>query len=205
MGDKPSEPTDDITASYSIITIGDAAVGKTSLTSRFFKNEFSPVYLTTIGVDNTSKKIEKGDKKYLITVWDTTGQERFTQLAKQYLRKANGVFFVFSYENKNSLLAIKKWLDILKNANTKQSLCFALLGNKADLEDNIKQVTKEDGEKLAQELNMPFYDVSAKTGHNVNLSFNTLIDSIIEANQGIAERKGKTINQGDREKKKKCC
>ena len=48
MGDQSTEPSDEITASYSIITIGDAAVGKTCLTSRFFKNEFNPVYLTTI-------------------------------------------------------------------------------------------------------------------------------------------------------------
>ena len=204
MGDQSAEPSDEITASYSIITIGDAAVGKTCLTSRFFKNEFNPVYLTTIGIDNSSKKIVKGDKTYLITVWDTTGQERFTQLAKQYLRKANGVFFVFSYDNKDSLHSIKKWLDILKNANTKQSICLMLLGNKSDLEENKKIVKKEDGEKMAEELNMPFHDVSALSGQNVDLSFNELIDSIILANKGIEEKNGSKIGSG-KGKKKHCC
>lgn len=68
--------------------------------------------------------------------------------------------------------SIKIWLDILKNSNAKQSICLALLGNKDDLEENNKVVKKIDGEQMAKELNMPFYDVSALRGQNVELSFN---------------------------------
>ena len=68
--------------------------------------------------------------------------------------------------------SIKIWLDILKNSNAKQSIYLALLGNKDDLEENNKVVKKIDGEQMAKELNMPFYDVSALRGQNVELSFN---------------------------------
>ena len=68
--------------------------------------------------------------------------------------------------------SIKIWLDILKNSNAKQSICLALLGNKDDLEENNKVVKKIDGEQMAKELNMPFYDVFALRGQNVELSFN---------------------------------
>ena len=68
--------------------------------------------------------------------------------------------------------SIKIWLDILKNSNAKQSICLALLGNKDDLEENNKVVKKIDGEQMAKKLNMPFYDVSALRGQNVELSFN---------------------------------
>ena len=68
--------------------------------------------------------------------------------------------------------SIKIWLDILKNSNAKQSICLALLGNKDDLEENNKVVKKIDGEQMAKELNMPFYDVSALRGQIVELSFN---------------------------------
>ena len=68
--------------------------------------------------------------------------------------------------------SIKIWLDILKNSNAKQSICLALLGNKDNLEENNKVVKKIDGEQMAKELNMPFYDVSALRGQNVELSFN---------------------------------
>ena len=68
--------------------------------------------------------------------------------------------------------SIKIWLDILKNSNAKQSICLALLGNIDDLEENNNVVKKIDGEQMAKELNMPFYDVSALRGQNVELSFN---------------------------------
>ena len=87
--------------------------------------------------------------------------------------------------------SIKIWLDILKNSNAKQSICLALLGNKDDLEENNKVVKKIDGEQMAKELNMPFYDVSALRGQNVELSFNEWIDSIIVANNGINVKKTK--------------
>ena len=87
--------------------------------------------------------------------------------------------------------SIKIWLDILKNSNAKQSICLALLGNKDDLEENNKVVKKIDGEQMAKELNMPFYDVSALRGQNVELSFNEWIDSIIVANNGINVKKRK--------------
>ena len=79
-----------------------------------------------------------------------------------------------------------------------------LLGNKADLEENKKIIKKEDGEKMAEELNMPFHDVSALSGQNVDLSFNELIDSIILANKGIEEKNGSKIGSG-KGKKKHCC
>ena len=42
-----------------------------------------------------------------------------------------------------------------------------LLGNKADLESE-REVSKEEGEKLAQLLDCKYYETSAKTGQNVN-------------------------------------
>ena len=79
----------------------------------------------------------------------------------------------------------------MKNSNAKQSICLALLGNIDDLEENNNVVKKIDGEQMAKELNMPFYDVSALRGQNVELSFNEWIDSIIVANKGINVKKRK--------------
>ena len=80
----------------------------------------------------------------------------------------------------------------MKNSNAKQSICLALLGNKDDLEENNKVVKKIDGEQMAKELNMPFYDVSALRGQNVELSFNEWIDSIKLFQ--IEERKNSVVN-----------
>ena len=66
-----------------------------------------------------------------------------------------------------------------------------LLGNKIDKEG--REVTKEQGEKLAKELGMIFCECSAKTGENVNDIFNNIIEN-------FKEKKNDTKNN----KKEKC-
>ena len=47
---------------FSVIFIGDMAVGKTSLVKKFVTGEFDTNYKITIGIDFTSKKIMVQDK-----------------------------------------------------------------------------------------------------------------------------------------------
>lgn len=192
-------------ATYSIITIGDSAVGKTCLAQRFIGMKFNESHITTIGIDNMTKKVQKDDKTFLFQIWDTTGQERFASLAKQYLRKAHGVLFVFAYNDRKSYESIHKWLDILKNANSKIQMCYALLGNKSDLSPEEKKVTKEEGEQLGNELGMNFFDVSAKTGDNIENGFNYLIDRIIETNKDTVEDENSRLRREKKKKKDGCC
>ncbi len=46
-----------------------------------------------------------------------------------------------------------------------------LVGNKTDLADK-RQVSTEDGERKAKELNVMFIETSAKAGYNVKQVFN---------------------------------
>ena len=52
-----------------------------------------------------------------------------------------------------------------------------LVGNKIDLESN-RQVKKEEGEEFAKKNNILFFETSAKSGLNVEPTFNGLIDSV---------------------------
>ena len=56
---------------------GDGAVGKTSLVRAFMDDEFKKDYLLTVGVDVTSKSIDIGENKVILSVNDIAGQPRF--------------------------------------------------------------------------------------------------------------------------------
>ena len=48
-----------------------------------------------------------------------------------------------------------------------------LIANKCDMETD-RQVSAEQGRKMATQYNMPFLEVSAKTGQNINEIFQVL-------------------------------
>ena len=60
-----------------IIIIGNTAVGKTSISYRLDKQEFSDWYRATIGADYMSKNIDYDGSSYTLQIWDTSSQERF--------------------------------------------------------------------------------------------------------------------------------
>lgn len=62
---------------FKVVLIGDSAVGKSQLLSRFARNEFSLESKATIGVEFQTKTLLIDHKTVKAQIWDTAGQERF--------------------------------------------------------------------------------------------------------------------------------
>jgi GTPase SAR1 family protein len=45
---------------YKVVLVGDSGVGKTSLTSRFARDQFSPQFHSTVGVELASRTLSIG-------------------------------------------------------------------------------------------------------------------------------------------------
>lgn len=65
---------------FKVVVIGDSAVGKTQILSRFTKNEFCFDSKSTIGVEFQTKTVTINGKLIKAQIWDTAGQERFLSL-----------------------------------------------------------------------------------------------------------------------------
>lgn len=66
---------------FKVVLIGDQNVGKSSIISRYIRNEFDPtknvfflLYKPTIGIDFISKNIAVSGKIIRLQLWDTAGQ-----------------------------------------------------------------------------------------------------------------------------------
>lgn len=76
----------------------------------------------------------------------------------------------------NSFHQTSKWIDDVRTERG-NDVIIMLVGNKTDLQDK-RQVTTEEGEKKAKELNVMFIETSAKSGYNVKqvcLAFSGLL------------------------------
>ena len=63
---------------FKVVVIGDSAVGKSQLLSRFTKNEFCFDSKSTIGVEFQTRTVTIKGKVIKAQIWDTAGQERFS-------------------------------------------------------------------------------------------------------------------------------
>ena len=104
----------------SCILIGDSETGKSSFLIRYFKNEFSYTFLTTIGTDKEVKMIKINDKLYKFVLWDTAGQERFRSIPGKYFQNAHGIFLLFDVNNRDTFNDVEKYDKKLVLNNNKE-------------------------------------------------------------------------------------
>ncbi|XP_029937801.1 ras-related protein Rab-15-like [Myripristis murdjan] len=168
-----------------LMILGDSGVGKTCLLRRFTENEFHPSHISTIGVDFKMKTLEIDGIKVRVQIWDTAGQERYQTITKQYYRRAQGIILVYDVTNEPSFQHIVKWAsDVDEYAADKVQRI--LVGNKSD-EVKDRQVTKEQGSKVAQTFGLDFFETSAYTNSNINESFTRLAELVLEAHRKEAD------------------
>ncbi|XP_047955353.1 ras-related protein RABA5b-like [Salvia hispanica] len=163
---------------FKIVVIGDSAVGKSNLLSRFTRDEFDHNSKATIGVEFQTQVLEVDGKEVKAQVWDTAGQERFRAVTSAYYRGAVGALVVYDITRRTTFDSVKRWLDEL-NTHCDTAVTRMLVGNKRDLE-SIREVTTEEGTELAEEEGMFFIETSALDSTNVSKAFEIVIRDIYE-------------------------
>ncbi|XP_010901337.1 ras-related protein Rab-41 isoform X4 [Esox lucius] len=154
---------------FKLVFLGEQSVGKTSLITRFMYDSFDNTYQATIGIDFLSKTMYLEDRTVRLQLWDTAGQERFRSLIPSYIRDSTIAVVVYDITNLNSFQQTSKWIDDVRTERG-GDVIIMLVGNKTDLADK-RQITTEEGEQRAKELNVMFIETSAKTGYNVKQLF----------------------------------
>lgn len=154
---------------YKLVFLGEQSVGKTSLITRFMYDSFDNTYQATIGIDFLSKTMYLEDRTVRLQLWDTAGQERFRSLIPSYIRDSTVAVVVYDITNTNSFHQTSKWIDDVRTERG-SDVIIMLVGNKTDLSDK-RQVSMEEGERKAKDLNVMFIETSAKTGYNVKQLF----------------------------------
>ncbi|OPJ78918.1 hypothetical protein AV530_004089 [Patagioenas fasciata monilis] len=130
---------------------------------------FADARQATIGIDFLSKTMYLEDRTIRLQLWDTAGQERFRSLIPSYIRDSAAAVVVYDITNVNSFQQTTKWIDDVRTERG-SDVIIMLVGNKTDLADK-RQVSIEEGERKAKELNVMFIETSAKAGYNVKQLF----------------------------------
>lgn len=159
-----------------ICLIGDFAVGKTSLVSRFVHSTFSDKYLSTLGVNIDTKRVAlPNGAEVKLVIWDIAGKSAIASVDTAYLRDAAGYLLVVDGTRNDTLTsAIALQAEIEGVLGTRP---FLTLLNKHDLQEQWR--LSEDDLNLLDSRGWQWKHSSALTGAGVESAFTRLGEQLI--------------------------
>ncbi|XP_068029481.1 ras-related protein Rab-44 isoform X2 [Anomalospiza imberbis] len=153
------------------------------------------------GLDYQIKTLVVDNERFALRLWDSAGQERYRSMTKQFFRKADGVVLMYDITSEYSFSDVRYWLSCIQEG-AEDGVAVLLLGNKTDCAAQ-RQVPTKEGECLAKEHQLMFYECSAASGHNV---FESMVSftRLLKVREDELKNKAEEVPKAP-QKKKGCC
>ena len=117
---------------------------------------------------------------------DTAGEPDYQDLLDAWIDKAEGFLLVFALDNYESFTNLKGlYQRICKNE--KRDYPIVLVGNKCELPENERKVSKNKAKKLAKSWGVEYFEVSSKTdcNGNIKLVFENITKKILDKRMSV--------------------
>ena len=173
--------TPKINFAFKMCIFGDSGVGKSTLINRYITAKFDQDLKSTLGAAILMKFIETETMRITFQIWDFAGEDRFNFLLPSYAQGSSAAIFMCDITNRDSITNIDKWLLAFNEGLNNHNPDFPLIivGGKLDLEEK-RSLSKKDIEAiLTVRKEFDYFECSSKTGENVDLLFQTIIDKIL--------------------------
>lgn len=169
-----------------LLVLGDGTVGKSQLVIRYVESRFDPSFIVTIGVASLQKTAIYNGSLLKVQVWDAAGHDDLQTISPHYYRSADAVVLVYDITNRESFEHLEYWSQQLEEHGAFATPVI-VIGNKIDSVDMnmiTLRVPKDEEDRLAEQMGVPFFEVSAKTGQGVEDAFAVVVDLVLQQRFG---------------------
>ncbi|PRT57050.1 Cell division control protein 42 [Wickerhamiella sorbophila] len=172
------------------VVVGDGAVGKTCLLMSYSTNKFPSEYVPTV-FDNYAVTVMIGDEPFMLTLFDTAGQEDYDRLRPLSYPQTDVFLVCFSVTAPASFENVKeKWLPEVRHYCP--GVPSLIVGTQIDLRNDPaliqklarskqRPVTPEQGERLAKDVGaVKYVECSALTQRGLKNVFDEAIVAALD-------------------------
>ncbi|KAL7721183.1 Rab family GTPase [Entamoeba marina] len=183
-----------------VVMVGDYNTGKTCMLLRLSEDFFDYEHNATIGASFINQNIElpNGDAAEL-SIWDTSGDERFRSVTPVYFRNAHVAIVVYDVTRKDSFDNIPYWIDLARKSGG-DNIQIVIVGCKCDLQ---KEVSDEIAQTYCDKEGYPLVICSSFSGENVVAVFQTAAE--VSKNYSGPELEGVELVESDASANSLCC
>jgi len=178
---------------YKLTVLGSGGVGKTAFTIQMCSSHFVEYYDPTIE-SSYRRQVVIDEQACVLDILDTAGQEEYSALRSQWVRSGEGFLILYSVTDRTSfeeVEAFRTQVLQVKDCDGLDAPPIVLVGNKCDLVER-REVSKQEGQHLAQQWQCDFFEASAKTRECVDDSFFTVVRKIRAREKGVTDNQTST-------------
>ncbi|KAI4955778.1 hypothetical protein J4E91_001639 [Alternaria rosae] len=168
-----------------ITVCGDGGCGKSSITLRLVRSQWTSEYDPTIEDSYSVTRTVDGVPYYLMLT-DTAGQEEYRGLWAASNLQSDAFLLVYDITSANSLDALDYFMEMIEMEtenrldNGKIPPIKCVVGNKCDLQGQ-RQVEAKTGLEWARRRKCGFMETSAREMVNIEETFALLVRRVVEA------------------------
>ena len=166
-----------------VVLVGESAVGKTCIISRFISGASDSNVSSTNGASYASKNVQydKLGKNLLLDVWDTAGQEKYRALTKFFYKDAKVAILVYDITRYDTFKSIKEfWYEQVKE-NGPKNIVIGIAGNKCDLYEK-EEVNENEAREFAASIGAIFALTSAQNNSGITELFRDVGNKYLDPN-----------------------
>lgn len=169
---RPSTSDSRTSRRFMFAMLGAAAVGKSAITLRYVSNKFVKDYDPTIE-DFYAKTVQIDNEATQISILDTAGMEDYESLIDHWIEKKDAFILVYSVQLPETMQRLRDFHEKIQHhyemKDPAKSPVIVMAANKIDVAD--RYVSTEQGQQLAAELGIEYFEVSAQNNTNIEEMF----------------------------------
>ena len=177
------------TVSIKLVVLGKSLVGKSALTYRFISDKFPTEHDTTVE-DQYKTVVTVNETTCELEILDTAGQDDYQTMLDTWIEFGNCYLLVYAIDDVDSFKQIKYKYDRICQNKKNEKFSAVIVGNKCDLEDSKRKVSKSEGENLGKNFGVTFLEVSALKRVNVKEAFTQVVHDYLTKAKKEHNKKG---------------